>query len=184
MTQTIPLSKKTLNKKELEKILTILYDNEKLIQTILQDAFRKSNKFKPSIYQKIDDLFPHKMMEQVEPIDIKEGLKLLKIEYEALEKKCWENLFDKISSKLIYMWDIIIYDNIKILNNILKSNVRMIEKKLIEALETEKKTLENLINLHDKVSYEELVDATLDLLEEHLKLQLYAINRKLLPVEQ
>jgi len=170
-------TKKKNDKKEIESILRMYIDDEKIRNIILKDAFQKDNIIIFNNLYYGSEIFSDKMREEVEPLNVKEKLFLLRVEYEALEKKCWNELIKKLPNKLVYLWDKIIYENMKILSNIQPD---YLDFNLINEIVKEKNLLENLFNLYDKISYEEIKNDTMALLEEHLKLQRYAMNKKLL----
>jgi len=177
-------SKKKKDRDKFESILRIYFDNDKLIDLIIEDTYNRDHKFSPYFNTSSSNIFTDVIREQVEPVkimDLKVNLSLLKAEYESLDNKCWNENFTKLPKKLIYSWDLIINENISIIKNILKNNKSIkIDINLVKELEREKNHLENLFNLYDKLSYEEINNDTIVLLHEHIKLQMYAVNKKLL----
>lgn len=176
-------SKKKNDREKFESIVRNCFDKEALIKIILEDVQYKEHKFSPHIAIK-SKIFSDTMREAVEPIkvmDIKANLVLLKAEYESLDKKCWDEFFMKLPKKLVYYWDLIINENLKVIQTVLKAKQIKIKTNLLEELERERNYLENIFNLYDKLSYEEITNETMALLQDHLKLQKYAIDKDLLP---
>ena len=165
-------------KDEIEIILKMKFDEEKIRNLILKDMFNYKKK-SPFIIYSDTNVFSDKMREEVKIINMKDVVKLLKIRYEEILKKLDYKYKDLIPIKFIYMIKPIIFDDLEILRNV-KSKF---DYKLLSSLEGESEAINLMLDSYEKISYEQLSDDILKLLTFHTNVRDYALNKKFLEIK-